>query len=207
MAEKILKSIAISGSSGTGKGATAKIISHKLNFPIISAGNIMRSEAERLGKTLKELKESTRGDQFLDYWLDTTTRLAVFEKTDGVIVEGRLVAFTVPENVFKVLLVIENEDGSHDEETRYQRIASRDNLSVEKAKEATLFREEHMDDRYLSFYKIRYNELFNKDFYHLVVNTKTNNPEEAAKIVLKNYELFQSGHFAKQPEHRSLPVF
>jgi cytidylate kinase len=203
----IPKAIAISGSSGTGKGSAAAAVSKALGYPIVSAGNIMRTEAERLRKTLKELKETTRGDQFLDYWLDSTTRLAVFEKKDGVIVEGRLVAFTVPSNVFRVLLVVENEDGTPDEDTRCSRIATRDKLSLEEAKEATLYRERHMDDRYFSFYGIRYAELFHKHYYHLVINTKIYSAQQAGEMILEEYEKYLKGEWKGDVKHKSLPTF
>jgi cytidylate kinase len=205
--KNIPKAIAISGSSGTGKGSAAAAVSEALGYPIVSAGNIMRAEAERLGKTLKELKETTRGDQFLDYWLDTTTRLAIFEKSDGVIVEGRLVAFTVPANVFRVLLVVENEDGTPDEDTRCSRIAKRDNLTTDEAKEATLYREQHMDDRYISFYGIPYQELFFKKYYHLTINTKIYSAKEAGAMILEAYEKYQKGELDIKAEHKSLPSF
>jgi predicted cytidylate kinase len=203
----IPKAIAISGSSGTGKGAAAKIISKELGYTIVSAGNIMRAEAERLGKTLKELKEATKGDQFLDYWLDTTTRLAVFEKKEGVIVEGRLVAFTVPQNVFRVLLVLENENGTPDTDTRYARIAQRDELSIEDAIKATTFREQHMDERYKLFYGVSYENLFDKNLYHLIVNTKTNSPDKVAGIILEAYEKYRKGEWQKVPEYKTIPIF
>lgn len=203
----IPKAIAISGSSGTGKGSAAAAVSDALGYPIVSAGNIMRAEADRLGKTLKELKEATRGDQFLDYWLDTTTRLAIFEKEHGVIVEGRLVAFTVPPNVFRVLLSVEHEDGTPDHDTRYARIAARDRCSVEEAKEMTLYRESHMDNRYISFYGITYEELFQKNYYHLVVNTKANSAKEAGAIIVEAYKKYLQGEWDSQPKHKSLPQF
>ncbi len=203
----IKRAIAISGSSGTGKGSAAAAVSDALGYPIVSAGNIMRAEADRLGITLKQLKEQTRGDQFLDYWLDTTTRLAIFEKDNGVIVEGRLVAFTVPSNVFRVLLVVENEDGSPDEEIRCGRIAKRDKLSLEEAKEATLYREQHMNDRYTAFYGITYHELFEKQYYHLVVNTKTHSAQEAGHMIVEAYEKYIKGEWNTEAKHKSLPQF
>lgn len=203
----ILKAIAISGSSGTGKGSAARVVSDALGYPIISAGNIMRAEADRLGKTLKELKEATRGDQFLDYWLEATIRLAVFEKNEGVIVEGRLVAFSVPPSVFRVLLVVEYEDGTPDEDTRCSRIASRDKLSLHDAKEATSYREKHMDDRYLSFYGIRYHELFEKQYYHLVINTKKHSAQEAGGIIVEAFEKYRKGEWEGEARHKSLPQF
>ena len=203
----LLRAIAISGSSGTGKGSAAAAVGDALDYMIISAGNIMRAEADRLGKTLKELKEATRGDQFLDYWLDTTTRLAVFEKRNGVIVEGRLVAFTVPSSVFRVLLVVENEDGTSDEDTRCSRIASRDELSLDEAKEATSYREKHMDDRYFSFYGIRYHELFEKKYYHLVINTKIYSATEAGNMIVDAFEKYMRGEWDKKPEHKQIPIF
>ncbi|MEN9647830.1 MAG: hypothetical protein RLY57_634 [Candidatus Parcubacteria bacterium] len=203
----IPKAIAISGSSGTGKGSAAAAVSRALGYPIVSAGNIMRAEAERLGKTLKELKETTRGDQFLDYWLDATTRLAVFEKKEGVIVEGRLVAFTVPSNVFRVLLVVENDDGTPDEDIRCSRIASRDGLTLDEAKEATLYREQHMDDRYFTFYGIRYEELFHKHYYHLVINTKIHSAQQAGEMIVAAYEKYQKGEWEGEVKHKNLPQF
>ncbi len=198
--------IAISGSSGTGKGSAAGEVSRRLGFPIVSAGNIMRAEAERLGITLADLKKITKGDQFMDYWLDTATRLAIFEKTDGVIVEGRLVAFTVPSSVFRVLLVVEDEDGNHDHDTRYARIAKRDQLTHEEAKSATLYREENMDERYQKFYGIAYAELFNKKYYHLVVNTKTDTPEIVTDKIIEAFHKYRNNEL-KDAEHLSLPMF
>lgn len=200
-------SIAISGSSGTGKGATTAILAERLGLPIISAGNIMRGEAERLGITLRELKEKTRGDQFLDYWLDTTTRLAVIEHQGGAIVEGRLVAFTVPEGVFKVLLTVEDEDGNEDHDERFRRIALRDKLTHEEAREATKHREEHMDQRYQEFYGLRYAELFEKDIYHFSVSTRSNPPEKVAEIILGAYSKHLKGEWTVEAKHRTLPIF
>ncbi len=206
MKPQIYNTIAISGSSGTGKGAAAAIVSETLGYSIVSAGNIMRAEAERLGITLAELKRITKGDQFMDYWLDATTRLAVFERQDGVIVEGRLVAFTVPSSVYRVLLVVEHDDGTSDHDTRHGRIASRDKLTLEQAREATIYREQNMDERYQKFYGLKYAELFNPDYYHLVINTKVNNPDQVAAIILKGFEDYKSGKLTAK-KHQSLPMF
>ena len=202
------KSIALSGDSGTGKGATNKILSEKLGFPIISAGNLMRAEADRLGISLVDLKKKTSGDQFLDYWLDTATRLAIVEHTErGVIIEGRLVAFTIPEGVFKVLLVIEDENGNFDYNERYRRVASRDKISLEEAEKVTKYREENMDNRYKEFYGLSYKELFDKDLYHVVVNTRNNSPEKVAEIILEAYNNFLECKLDKKVIHRTLPIF
>ena len=168
----------------------------------------MRAEADRLGISLVDLKKKTSGDQFLDYWLDTATRLAIVEHTErGVIIEGRLVAFTIPEGVFKVLLVIEDENGNFDYEERYRRVASRDKISLEEAEKVTKYREENMDGRYKEFYGLSYKELFDKDLYHVVVNTRNNPPEKVAEIILEAYEKFLEGTLDKKVVHRTLPIF
>jgi len=171
--------ITISGPPGSGTSTVAKIVADKLGFKLISAGEIFRRLARERGYTLEEFSKIAEGNEEIDAYIDRTQKEAA-EKEDNIVVEGRLSGWMV-DNALKVLMFA-------DEETRYTRIAKRENKSIEVVRAETKKREEYERRRYRKYYGI---DVDDWSIYHIVVNSSCFSAEAIAEIIIKAAENFK----------------
>jgi cytidylate kinase len=118
--------ITIFGNPGTGKSTVGKLLATQLGFEIKSSGNMFRDMATELGLTVEELDVLSLTDSQFDVKLDQM--VAEYGKThDNFIFESRLAWHFIPDSVKLALVCEENEAA--------RRVAQREGISQEKAKE------------------------------------------------------------------------
>ena len=164
--------ITIGGLAGTGTTTTAEGLSEKLNIPYISAGSVFREMAAEKGMSVLEFSEFAEGNDDIDKEIDR--RQAEKAKlADNLIVEGRLSAFFVDNADLKLWLITPFD-------VRSDRIAKREEKSVEVAKEEIITRERSEALRYKEIHNI---DISNMDIYDLIINTDSFDPESISEIV------------------------
>jgi cytidylate kinase len=135
--------ITIFGYPGTGKSTVGKLLASKLGFELKSSGNMFRDMAVRLGITLEELDVRSQHDSQYDLKLDQM--VSEYGKThDDFIFESRLAWHFIPDSIKLALLCEENEAA--------RRVAEREGISQQKAKEN--------NDLRLATYAARYPVLY-----------------------------------------------
>lgn len=137
--------IVIVGLGGVGKGSAGEILAEKLGFKFKSAGHYFRAIAGELGISPPELEELSKTNPEYDIRVDNETE-AFGRKNDDFVFDGRIVHYFIPDSE-KILLICDDKE-------RFRRLALRDNMSFEKAREVTLRREEAARERYKNLYSI-----------------------------------------------------
>lgn len=166
--------ITIAGLAGTGKSALCKAIQAELGWKKYSAGDLLRQMAAERGMTINEIDEAARHDSSIDHALDDRTT-ALGQNEQDFVIDGRLAWKFIPHS-FKIFMTC-------DEEIRLSRVAHRDGISIETARERTKHREEAITDRYKTHYNID-NFLDPKNF-DLCLDTTSMSVEEELRLVLE----------------------
>lgn len=172
--------ITIGGLSGTGKGTVAKLLASKLSFSCHSAGDFFREIAKERGyDSILALQHAIHADDAtdtsVDEAVDARTR-AFGESHDRFVIEGRLCAHMIP-SAYKILLVC-------DDEIRFARIASREGVDPELAKQQTEERERLYSNFYKKFYNIE--SYADPKHYDLVIDTSAILPDEIVAHIIAN---------------------
>ena len=164
--------IAVSGPPGSGKTTYARRLAEDLGLEFYSAGMLFRELARRKGLSLMELNELAARDPSIDIEIDRMTR-ELGEK-GGVVIEGHLVAWVLRDAAdVKVYVTAPLE-------VRAARIASRDNVPLEKAARETVRREELHRRRFLAYYGVDITDL---SIFDLVVDTSKAGVEEIYAVI------------------------
>ncbi len=169
--------ITIFGMAGTGKTTSGKMVAERLGFAYMSSGGMFRDFAKEMNITLAELEEISNTDSSYDKKLDDRVEKYGLENNKFVF-ESRLAWHFIPDS-FKVAL-------SCDFDTRVGRVSSREKNDFEQAKEETRHREELIHKRYEKYYGIT--DLENPKKFDLVVDTKINNAQQVADIIIAEYK-------------------
>jgi cytidylate kinase len=152
--------ITISGLHGTGKTSVAKRIAEEFGLRIVSVGSLFRSLAKERSLTLEEFSKIAEHDTKIDRMLDGRLKEEA-EKGDAVL-DGQLSGWMAGDKAdLRILLTAAPE-------TRYQRIADRDSISLEQATRQTCAREKSERTRYRKLYGINIADL---SVYDLILNT------------------------------------
>jgi predicted cytidylate kinase len=154
------------------------MLSEKLGFQLNSAGNFFRELAKEKGfesvlDFQKVIHAEGNSDFSVDIETDERTKKFGLENTNFVI-EGRLCAHMVPD-AFKILLTCSDEE-------RFRRVAQRQKIDIEDAKQETLEREKLYTNFYKRFYKIE--NYLDDSHYDLVVDTTNILPEEIIENII-----------------------
>ena len=168
--------LTISGPPGSGKSTLSRMLSARLGLELISMGDIFRKCAQDRCMCLEEYGLLARSNADIDREIDEMQKRIAKEK-DNIILEGRLSGFLVDADL-KVWLKAPLE-------IRGERIAKRENKSVEAAVKETSEREECERERYLNYYNIDIRDL---SVYDLVIDSSKWGPEEISEIVSKAIE-------------------
>jgi len=181
--------IAISGSSGSGKGTHSKLLQKKLKedfgleLPVYEVGEFFREEAKKRGMTIAEFDEKLTKDEKLsdlvDKEIDKKTLKTALERC-GIFV-GRLATHIIGEHGFKIFIIADpdiiaeriSKDPSREE---YKR-----GMSKEEIKEEIIRRDRNNKERYKRLYGIDYEKDLPAKADIVVKNDRE--PE----IVLKEY--------------------
>lgn len=164
--------VTIFGLAGTGTSTVGKMLAEKLQYKFISSGDIFRKKAKDSGITLPELHERIKNDPEFDKRVDEEIK-KFGKENNNFVVESRLAWYFIPDSV-KVKL----DCGF---EVRTKRLAERDNLSYEAAKEHIETREKRDAARYKNFYDI--GDIGSDEHFDLVIDATKIPPEKVVEQI------------------------
>ncbi len=173
--------IAVSGLHGSGRSTHAKRLAEAFDLRYVSSGTIFRQMAEERGLTLEEMSRLTEGDLELDKLIDERARLESLK--GGVVIDATLSGWMAEDPDLRIFLTAPME-------ARIKRIAEREGVSLEEAREETLAREASERERFKAYYGVDVGDL---SFYDLVLNTELFEPEGTARILKRFVEEYCSG--------------
>ncbi|MHA1115190.1 MAG: (d)CMP kinase [Candidatus Heimdallarchaeaceae archaeon] len=166
--------IAISGQHGSGKTTAAKMLAESLNYRYLSAGSIFREMAEKKGYTLEEFTALAEKDTSIDEYIDRkTVEIAKSEK--DLIVDAQLAGWLLKDIADLSICISASFD------KRIERIAKRENRTIEEVFKETITREKSEKERYASLYSFDLSDL---SIYDLIINTDRLEAQTVVKIIL-----------------------
>ena len=170
--------LTISGPAGSGKSTAAAALAEALDYDHVSGGDIFRDLADERGLSALELNKQAEEDDQIDRDLDRRLREIAATRED-LVLESRLAGWMAGEHAdFRVWLDAPLS-------VRAERIADREDKSVELARRETRERSESEARRYLEYYDIDIEEL---TIYDLAVNTARLSPEAVIDVILTTVE-------------------
>jgi len=180
LSEKVKKkglTITVSGLSGSGKSTGARAIAKALNLNNVFAGEILRQIAKDKGMSLLEIVKIRKPE--IDYEMDKRTlKLAM---GGNVVLDGRLTGW-VAGDWADVKIFYECSLN-----VRAERVAKRDNITFEEAKEVLQKRDEEDHRIYQNLYGI---DSYDKSIYDIVINNEKLTEKEAKIIPVKLVKKF-----------------
>ncbi|WP_178649733.1 (d)CMP kinase [uncultured Methanobrevibacter sp.] len=169
--------LTIGGLAGTGTTTAAKVLSEKLDIPFLSTGSIFREMAKERGMSVLEFSEFAEKDNNIDIEIDRR-QAELAKSSDNLILEGRLSAYFVEADL-KLWLITPFD-------VRAERIADRENKTVDLAKKEIIIREESEALRYKDIHDI---DISSMDIYDLVINSGSFSPEQIADIIINTLKV------------------
>ena len=172
--------ITISGPAGSGKSTVASALAARLGYDHISGGDIFRTLADERGLTPLELNKLAETDDEIDRDLDHRLR-DIAKSRDGIVLESRLAGWMAGDYAdFRIWL-------SAPLSIRAERIADREEKSVDLARAETEARADSESLRYNEYYGIDIDDL---SIYDLVLNTARHSPGGVLDIVVAAVESY-----------------
>ncbi len=173
--------ITVSGLHGSGKSTQARRLAESIGIRYVSAGCLFRRIAEARGVTLEEMSRLAKVDPEFDRLVDKRTREEA--EKGRVVIDGVLSGWMAKEADIRIFLMAPVS-------ARVKRIAKRDGLTVEEARDETLQREEIERERFRRLYEIDISDL---SIYDVVLNTELFHPDGTARILKKVIKEYCSG--------------
>ncbi|MDE6313346.1 MAG: dephospho-CoA kinase [Lachnospiraceae bacterium] len=181
--------ITLTGNLGSGKTTICNILQEQ-GYEIVSTGKIFRQIAEEKNVTVIELNKMAEQDRSIDDLLDHRTA-QLGETLNHVVFDSRLAWNFVPDS-FKVFLLVETEEAARRVFQDSERNAESYD-SVAGAREGLIHRANLEKNRFQELYSINY---YNAANYNLVIESTKANPEEIAKEILRQFEIYEQSAFA-----------
>lgn len=168
------KNIAISGDIGTGKSTLARLLSEKLGWEYVSAGNYFRDWYKTQGMDVSKVYGIPEEE---DRKMEASFQKEMAEKSDTVF-ESRLAGWLARDysETLKVLCVVENAEA-------YKRVAKRDSVSDEEAEKLSTQRAKDLVDKFNNLYGV--SDFLDPKYFDLVIDTTNLKPEEVLEKVLE----------------------
>lgn len=162
--------ICINGPSGAGKGTLARQVADKLDVKKISAGDFFRKIASEKDMSVVELSEKAGKETDLE--VDRRTLRKALEK--DCVVESRLSSWVLGDFAdLKIYIKASLEE-------RADRVAEREDIDVEEARERVEKRDKDNHRRYQEYYGVNIDDL---SIYDLVVDNTDLGIEEQSQVV------------------------
>ena len=180
LSEKVKKkglTITVSGLSGSGKSTGARAIAKALNLKNVITGEILRQIAKDKGISLLEIVKIRKPE--IDYEMDRRTLKLAME--GNVVLDGRLTGW-VAGNWADIKIFYECSLN-----VRAERVAKRDNITFEEAKEVLQKRDEEDHRIYQNLYGI---DSYDKSIYDIVINNEKLTKKEAKVVPVKLVKKF-----------------
>lgn len=174
--------ITVSGPAGSGKSTLAASLAAELSYEHVSGGDIFRSIAEERDLTPLELNRRAEEDDQIDRDLDRRLR-STARDSENLVLESRLAGWMAGEYADLRLWL----DAPMD--VRAERIADREEKSVEQAREETQARTDSEALRYQEYYGIDIDDLA---IYDLVINTARWGPDGVTDLALQAVEKYDA---------------
>jgi cytidylate kinase len=169
--------IAVSGPHGSGKSTAARKVAEILGYEYISAGELFRDMAKEQNMNLEEFSKEAELKEEIDRYIDNKT-MELGQTRDNVVIDAQLGGWMLKDEADMLVYVTAPFD------LRVQRIAQRENKSIETIIKETKTREESEKGRYQKLYKIDITDL---TIYDLIINSEKFNVSECVEIILNAY--------------------
>jgi cytidylate kinase len=173
--------ITVSGPAGSGKSTLATSLAAELGVEHVSGGDVFREVASERDLTPLELNRLAENDDSIDRDLDRRLR-GIARDSDALVLESRLAGWMAGDHADLRLWL------DAPLAVRAERIANREDKSVERAREETDARAESEALRYRDYYGIDINDL---TIYDLVVNTARWSPAGVLDLVLAAVDSYE----------------
>lgn len=172
------KNVAISGDIGTGKSTLARLLSEKLNWEYISAGNYFRDWYKAQGMDVSKVYGIPEDE---DRKMEADFKREMLEKSDTIF-ESRLAGWLAKDypETLKVLCVVDPQEA-------FKRVAKRDSVSVEEAERLSKQRAKDLFDKFNKLYGV--SDFLDPKYFDLVIDTTNLKPEDVLQKVLDKFNL------------------
>ena len=175
LSKKIKKkglTITVSGKSGSGKSLGAKAIADALKLKYVSTGQILRNIAKEKEINIVEMSE-IRGPE-IDHEMDRQSLKLAME--GNVVLDGRLTGWAAGGWAdVKIYYICSMK-------VKAERVAERDNISVEEAEKMITMRDKEDHKKYYELYGIN---SYDESIYDIVINNEKLTKKEAEVVPVK----------------------
>ncbi len=180
-----IRIITVSGRIASGSTTLAHKLSLVLGWRHIEGGEVFwEAVRTKLGLSEKETDKRPDGE---DEDFDSSLK-RILQDGKHIILETKLAGFNAQgiDGIFKIGVVCEDQNGNDQTEIRIDRLVNREKISVEKAKEEVLERENNDLDKWRRLYAAGDQNwvYWDKKYYDLVINTYSHNEEETLRMAL-----------------------
>lgn len=182
-----IRMVTVSGRIASGSTTLGHKLAEILGWRHVEGGEIFW-EAIRAEMGLSEKDTNLRPDRE-DEDFDASLK-KILKNGENIILETKLAGYNAQgiDGIFKISVVCEDENGKDQKEIRIDRLVNRENISVEQAKEEVVEREINDLDKWRRLYASNDPDwiYWDKNYYDLVINTYSHNPEQTLKIALES---------------------
>jgi len=182
--------ISITGTLGSGKSSTAKLVAQRLDYQHFSAGDFFRNIGLKLGISINEVNKKAETDSEIDVLTDDEVRKVGEMKK--IVIDSRMAYHFIPES-FKVYLNLPPEIAKerilNNLKEDALRKKSEDAQTPEEIYNKIVNRLESEKKRYQELYGVDRNDLSKFD---LIIDTNKNNLKEVVEIILKEYSKWRN---------------
>ena len=168
------KNIAISGDIGTGKSTLARLLSEKLDWKYVSAGNYFRDWYKSKEIDVSKVYGIPEDE---DRKMEADFKKEMAEKSH-VVFESRLAGWLAKDypKTLKVLCVVDSEEA-------YRRVAKRDSVPIEEAEKLSKQRAKDLVNKFNKLYGV--SDFLDSKYFDLVIDTTNLNPGQVLEKVLE----------------------
>lgn len=171
--------ITLSGLPGAGKTTVGRAIGDRFKLRLISVGEAFRTMAKERGMTLSEFGKLAESNAEIDKTIDQE-QSGIAEEGGNVLIEGRLSGWMVKNADLKIWLKAPIE-------SRCERIAKRDGMSVEQALKEIKERGSCESKRYMEFYGI---DIDDTSLYDLIIDSSKWDIDGVIEIISSSIGVF-----------------
>lgn len=180
-----IKNITVSGRIGSGQTTLATGLAEILGWDLLEGGALFEKIHDDL--KMSELDVNSRPD---DFDLSYEERIKKMLKDESnKIVQSHLAGFDaqgIPE-VYKILVVCEDNEGNDKTDIRIDRLVNRRGISIDDAKHEVMVREMGNLEKWRRLYAGNDENwvYWDKKYYDLIINTYSHNQEETLRVALE----------------------
>ncbi len=163
--------ITVSGYHGSGRSTHATRLAETFGLRYVSSGTIFRQLARERGMGLEAMSRLTEADSEIDRKIDE--RAKEESKKLGVVIDATLAGWMAEDPDIRIFLLTSFEE-------RIRRIANREGITYEEAKQETVARENSEMERFRTYYNVILEDL---SIYDVVLNTELFEEDATARIL------------------------